>query len=280
MPQFNLKVPIINYKNKDLNKQSQLYQGIFPTETRVLESNDISKGVGSFVTILYFIFIIYIYTAATLNKEKGISWKPTIDKNFTLSEALEHSNRIGSTTILLILSAVFFAFLIEQGFVDKGSSRLEISVVASNFVLMLAMLILLIISPIKPMVKMGTHVLLTIIIMLFCIYNSYVISAIYDEVVESSITDVLRILSYVMIGLAGLIFLFYIGLKYSEYKSFGISKTSIFVKKSQSLQIGLTSFIAVTELIFITIFGASLGMFSTLPKLIHEPIVCVGIQKE
>lgn len=264
---FNLKIPIID-DSKNINKTPVTSLQNFQT-TQTVKSNDISIGIGSLVTVLYFIFFIYIYTAASMNKTKGISWSPTIKQNFTLSEALEHSNKIGSTTILLLLSASFFAFLVEQGFVDRGSSSFEKSVVGSNFVILLSILLLLIIGPIKPMEKMGAHVILTIIIMLFCIYNSYVISAIYDEIVEGTVTDSLRILSYVMIGLAGFILLFYIGLKYSEYSSFGN-------QKSINMQIACTSVIAVTELIFIVIFGVSLGLFSTLPKLVHYPVICVG----
>lgn len=264
---FNLKIPVTTDKKVFSAFKSRLQQ--FPSQTEIREDKEhakLTQGLGIGTTISYFLFFFYIYGSA-LYKDKISILNPTTKKNFTVSETFENTERIGSTIFLLLLGSLYFTLLVEQGFATRNSSNLEISVVFTNFVFIAVMLLLFLVGPTGSMVKMGGHALLTIVIMVFCVYNSYMIPIIYKEIYSSELLDNMEYMSYTMIALMFSIIIIYSILTAIRYYKPNYTKTIL----------TLITTISVIEIIFLSIFGSIFAIFGQLPALVHQDKMCIGL---
>lgn len=262
---FKLKTPILDDNNIFKNRlQQQIHQ--FPTQTTIHKDNENSLAVGIMASLAYYFFIFYMYGSSLYKNNINIK-NPTYQKNFTMSEAFEGSERIGTTISIILMGSLFFTLLVEQGFATRSSSDTEISVIVTNFILLFSMLLLMVVGPTGSSVKIGFHVFLANLIIIFCVYNSFMIPTIYSEVYEDPMIDIIQIIGYVLTGLAFLILVFYTLLSWFRGKSnFSIQLVTTFITG-----------ISVLEIMFSLLFGSVFGMFGALPALIHQDKVCVAV---
>ena len=108
---FKLKIPVYT---KPILSQLQTKLNQFPTETFVEEDNENSLVIGIFTSLAYYFLLFYIY-GSSLYKNKIELKNPTEKNNFTMSEAFEGSERIGSTISVLIMASLSFIYWSNKG---------------------------------------------------------------------------------------------------------------------------------------------------------------------
>jgi hypothetical protein len=260
---FKLRTPIVDIhtqKFKNLMKPDirfSINSGLFTNTPDILidsvkSSND-AKIIGSLAVIFYFMSFLWIYGSSWFNYDITLTLKDS--KGFTLSEAFDHSEKIGSTTLLVIMTSLLIGLLIEQGFIEGSQSvaysELRYSLVIITFVI-LASFLLLFWVPIskKNIIQMSSHGFVAFLILFFALFSSYVYYTSYKEFIESDLVSSIEYLTYSICILILIIVI------------------SLFVGFSNPKWEKITSsFIAGAEIIYIIVYGVILSLFTQLPSI-------------
>lgn len=191
MVQFIPKAKIIS-RNIDASVPQQLSTSTQETYVQGIKPN----VIGIVSTIVY--LLIFMYAYATAAKTGKITLNLKDHYGITLSEAMEHSERIGTTILIVIYSGLHIGLMIEKGFLF-GNNPGKISIVATNFALLLGMLLLFLIPVSKKnKVQAGIHFLVAGFIIIFIVYSSFMITELYrSELEENEFTESMLGLSLV-----------------------------------------------------------------------------------
>lgn len=246
---FTPKIPITTSIPQGMLRNLQQSQQ--PQEKLELYT-DIST-VGILTALAYILAFSWMYVTAysSGNLLNGVN-------GFTLSEAFQFSNRIGATVLIILYSGLYIGLMVDKGFLMNNTNKLKTSVVATGFCILLGMLLLFLIPPSKKDNK--RHVAVAIVVLLCTIYNSLVITGIYnDEFNSNEMIDSLTGLTSV-IGISVLLTITCaIGLLYFKKNAY------------------LSGIIGISEIIIIISFCAVLMLFSCLPKLLDYKQICIGV---
>lgn len=252
---FKLKTPIIDINDESKKKinLSNLYQ-IDHKQITTITSNENAKIVGSFAIIFYLLAFFWIYGSSWFKNEITLSLKDK--KGFTMSEAFEHSEKVGATTFLVLMSAFITGLEIEQGFIENSKSvaysDLRYSLVMISFILLASFLLLFWIPISKTnTTQMSFHGLVSIFILFFGVFSSYVFYTSYKEFLKDEpIVDTIEYLTYTLIGLVFVIII------------------SLFVSfMKPSTETIASAFVAGAEIIYIVVYGVILCLFIQLPSI-------------
>lgn len=218
------------------------------------------------ISAVFFYILCFLYIYYTAHKTGKITLNLKDNYGITLSEALEHSEKIGATVLMVTFSALYIGLLSNKGFLI-GNDYLRLSIIGANFVLLLGFLLLFLIPPSRNSYKQALlHFILAGIVIIFTIYSNFMISEIYrNEYQENEYTNTL-------LGLASVSSIF--GILVIMIVIF-----SFFVKLKKRIYEILFSIIGISEIIIIILFGISLLLFSLMPEIPDLDYICQGYVK-
>lgn len=267
------KWPIVKNKTHVQNNLNQA--ALINQKTgNIVENSKQTTAVGTTTVIFYLLMLLYIYITGALSDTGniksdflGILLNSIKNGKFlklnTLSISLQHSERIGTTILLVCFLATLQTLFASQNMYIGDDKRSLI--VAFNYIIVLCWLLFLYIFPSKTIGKKETtstaHAFLVFCIMLSIIINSFLIIDLYSVYYDAKSLESLKIITYIIVFfciLCGLVMLF----------------TNIFTNFMESIMI------AYFELICLILFGIFLIIFIQFPPLPSNELSCVMVDKE
>lgn len=209
--------------------------------------------------------IMYIWGYYTSYKKGKLTFKSGDNYGITLSEAVQHSDQIGVTLLLMIFLGLYIGLMVDKGFLMVDST-LKNSVVAVNLAITTGILLLFLIPPSKnSRVQNGIHVMIAGMIIFSSIYSSFMISELYRSEYEDNIfTDSLLGLASTTLIL-GIISVIIIVIKF------------FLVPKKGHANYLLNTGLGIAEILMLLAYTAVLYIFSFMPRLINYEKICVGV---
>lgn len=243
---YKLKYPITSSTTPSTipskpNVQQSLLLGI-SNKREFIEPVYSSSSV--FLLLIYFLTFFYFYYSSKKHLSK---------KEFTLSRALQYSEKKFSTLLLIGLVCALFSTYIDKGLITNTSSIEKKSLIYVLFTILGLFLLLFLIPPTDKEIR--KHAIVVFFLLCFIIFSSFVYSYLYDSVYEEEHLIIgINYLTYFLLILFGIISLFFILLI-----GFGIN-TSVYI--------------GITEVFIILSYGIIIGILGQLPVLVDLKLNC------
>jgi hypothetical protein len=189
---LTLKYPQIQiFDQVDVSEKPQQQQlRSLARNTGTIEySTDISKGLGISTAVILFISILYMYGTSKYQNKIRFNIKngsPT----YTFSEAVENTEKIGATVIIITFLALLQSLFTAQNFNTKDFKRLSLVVV--NYLVVLGLLLLFFVVPKK---RLG-HGLVSLILIINIVYTAGLVDSLYHQYYTDESLKNLDLVSY------------------------------------------------------------------------------------
>ena len=236
---YKLKYPTTPTTPSKPIPQQSLLSAISRNEVKSFYSNS-----GLFLLIIYFFMFFYFYYSSRKHLSKN---------EFTLSRALQYSEKKFSTLLLVALVCALFSTYIDKGLISNNSSIEKKSLIYILFSILGLFLLLFLIPPTNKEIK--KHAVVVFFLLCFIIFSSFVYSYLYDSVFEQEhLITTINYLTYILSILFGIIGFFFILLI--------------------GFDINTSVYIGITEVFIILSYGIVIGVLGNLPKLVDLDLNC------
>jgi hypothetical protein len=251
-------------KNKKSNQGAQS-AFINKKSSELIQTKDNSKYLCIATLISYILTFSYIYGSATYRGK--LKWVKITEKtSYTMSEAVQHSEKIGSTILIILTLALlqgYFASLNFYNVKEKNLLSKCISVEVVTYLTLTAWILLFFVNREKTY----GHGIVAFVFSTSVLFYSVMLKSIYNDVyIDEPGTNVLGnidIISYfVMVAYAIVLFFFILNI----------------VIKDKKFTIVKDYFIGTFEIVCIVSFLVFFGMLAELPPLPEDfDLVCYSI---
>lgn len=232
---YKLKYPI----KSNPNAQQSLLTSISDNSITPVFSN-----WSIILLIIYFSTFVYFYYSSRKHLSKN---------EFTLSRALQYSEKKFSTLLLVGLVCALFSTYVDKGLISNKSSVEKRSLIYVLFGILGLFLLLFLIPPTDREIR--KHAVVVFFLLCFIIFSSIVYSYLYDQIFEQehlilSINYLTYILSILFV-IIGSLFVLLIG-----------------------FNINTSVYIGITEIFIILSYGIIIGILGQLPVLVDLQLDC------